>query len=589
MKRVLLLTLVITFMLTGFSISQTYQSYNAQKDKVENAVKTKGELYFRFNLISKDAINELGRHISIDNVKSKLFYFEVYAYASPEEMDYFSKQNIDFELLKHPGDADNIITTDNVKEIMTAWNVYPSYTAYITMMNNFATAYPNLCRIVNFGTTVQGRQMLCAVISDSVQFRKPKPRFMYSSSMHGDETTGYVLMLRLIDTLLSGNGNNATITNLVKNCEIWINPLANPDGTYHGGDASVSGAWRYNANSKDLNRNFPDPVGGPNPTGTWAVETIAFMNLFNQFNFTLSMNFHGGAEVYNYPWDCKQQHHPDDAWFLNLGKRYVDTVHKYSPSTYLDDLLSTDPNIPGITNGWAWYSVYGGRQDYMTYFTGGREVTLEISGTKLLPQAQLPAHWTYNFKSFLMYMKESLNGIKGTVRDSLTNAPLKAKVYVVGVADTNWIYSDSICGDYHRMINAGTYSLLFTAPNYFPKTVTGITAVNDAAVELNVKLRPRVTSTSNEVTDITDFNLHQNYPNPFNPVTNISFDLKENSFVNLKIYDAAGKEIQTLVNSRLNAGQHSYNWNADKFSSGVYFYKITAGSFSDIKKMLYIK
>ncbi|MCX6158083.1 MAG: M14 family zinc carboxypeptidase [Ignavibacteriae bacterium] len=588
MKRVLLITLVLTFMLTGFSISQTYQSYDSQKEKVENAFKRKGELYFRFVVNSKDRVNDIGRHISVDNVFNKVFYFEVYAYASPEEMSYFSKQNIDFELLKHPGDGENIITTDDLKQI-AAWDVYPTYPAYVTMMNNFATAYPNLCRIVNFGTTGQGRQMLCAVISDSVQFRKPKPRFMYSSSMHGDETTGYVLMLRLIDTLLSGNGNNATITNLVKNCEIWINPLANPDGTYHGGDASVSGAWRYNANSKDINRNFPDPVAGPNPTGTWAVETIAFMNLFNQFNFTLSMNFHGGAEVFNYPWDSKAAHHPDDAWFQNLGKRYVDTVHKYSPSTYLDDMLSTDPNIPGITNGYAWYVVAGGRQDYMTYFTGGREVTLEISGTKLLPQAQLPAHWTYNFKSFLMYMKESLNGIKGTVRDSLTNAPLKAKVYVVGVADTNWIYSDSICGDYHRMINAGTYSLLFTAPNYFPKTVTGITAVNDAAIELNVKLRPRVTSTSNEVTEVTNFNLYQNYPNPFNPVTNIDFDLKENSFVTLKIYDATGKEVKTLVNSRLNEGQHSYNWNAENFSSGVYFYKITAGSFSDIKKMLFIK
>jgi hypothetical protein len=588
MKRVLFLTLVLTFMLTGFSISQTMQSYNAQKDKVENAIKTKGELYFRFNSNSKDLINELGRHISIDNVINKVFYFEVFAYASPEEMNYFSKQNIDFELLKHPGDAENIITTDDVKQI-TAWDVYPTYPAYITMMNNFAAAYPNLCKIVNFGTTVQGRQLLCAVISDSVQFRKPKPRFMYSSSMHGDETTGYVLMLRLIDTLLSGNGNNAMITNLVKNCEIWINPLANPDGTYHGGDNSVSGAWRYNANSKDLNRNFPDPVAGPNPTGTWAVETVAFMNIFNQFNFTLSMNFHGGAEVFNYPWDSKAAHHPDDTWFLNLGKRYVDTVHKYSPSTYLDDLLSSDPNIPGITNGYAWYSVYGGRQDYMTYFTGGREVTLEISGTKLLPQAQLPAHWTYNFKSFLMYMKESLNGIRGTVTDSVTNMPLKAKVYVVGQTDTNWIYSDSIRGDYHRMINAGTYSLLFTAPNYYTKTVTGITAINDSAVVYNVKLRPRVTSTSNEVSGINDFNLYQNYPNPFNPTTGIKFDLKENSYVTLKIYDVSGKEIQTLVNSRLNSGQYSYIWNAENYSSGVYFYAISAGNYTEIKKMLYIK
>jgi flagellar hook assembly protein FlgD len=139
------------------------------------------------------------------------------------------------------------------------------------------------------------------------------------------------------------------------------------------------------------------------------------------------------------------------------------------------------------------------------------------------------------------------------------------------------------------MINAGTYSLIFTAPNYYSKTVTGITAINDSAVVYNVKLRSILSSINNEVENITSINLYQNYPNPFNPVTNIKFDLKENSFVTLKIYDETGKEIQTLVNSRLNEGQHSYNWNAENFSSGVYFYKITAGSFSDIKKMLFIK
>jgi hypothetical protein len=589
MKRVLLLTLVLTFMLTGLTISQTLQSYKAQKDKVEYSLKTKGELYFRFAINSKEKINELGRNISIDNVVNKVFYFEVYAYASQTEMDYFSKQNIDFELLKHPGDADNIVTSDNVKEIMTAWNVYPTYPAYVTLMNSFASAYPNLCRIVNIGSTVNGRQLLFAVISDSVQTRKPKPRFMYSSSMHGDETTGYVSMLRLIDTLLSGYNNNQIITNIVKNCEIWINPLANPDGTYHGGDNSVSGAVRYNGNSIDINRNFPGPVAGLHPDGNaWQPETIAMMNLFTQYNFTLSMNFHGGSQVFNYPWDSKAALHPDDTWFINLGKRWVDTVHKYSPANYMSD-LDGYPNIPGVTNGYAWYVVPGGRQDFMTYFKGGREVTLEISTTKLLAQDSLPRYWGYNHRSFLYYIKESLNGIKGTVTDSLTNAPLKSKIYVVGQNDSTWIYSDSICGDYHRMINAGTYSLIFTAPNYYSKTVTGITAINDSAVVYNVKLRSILSSINNEVENITSFNLYQNYPNPFNPVTNIKFDLKENSFVTLKIYDETGKEIQTLVNSRLNEGQHSYNWNAENFSSGVYFYKITAGSFSDIKKMLFIK
>jgi len=589
MKRVLLLTLLTTFVLTGVSISQTYRSYDSQKNLVENTIKTKGELYFRFAVNSKERINEISYHISIDNVINKVFYFEVYAYASQKEIEYFSKQNLDFEILRHPGDAENIVSSDNFKEILTAWNVYPTYPAYLTLMNSFASTYPNLCKIVNIGTTVNGRQLLFAVISDSVQTRKPKPRFMYSSSMHGDETTGYVLMLRLIDTLLSGYGTEQTITKLVKNCEIWINPLANPDGTYHGGDNSVTGAVRYNGNSIDINRNFPGPVAGPHPDGNaWQPETIAMMNLFAQFNFTLSMNFHGGAQVFNYPWDSKAALHPDDTWFINLGKRWVDTVHKYAPSTYMNDNLGY-PNIPGVTNGYAWYVVPGGRQDFMTFFNGGREVTLEISSTKLMPQASLPTYWGYNFRSFLYYINETLNGIKGTVTDSVTNAPLKSKIYVIGQNDTTWIYSDSLCGDYHRMINAGTYSLKFTAPNYYTKTITGITAINDSVVICNVKLRSMLTSTNNEVENIANFRLYQNYPNPFNPVTNIKFDLKESSFVSLKIYDATGKEIQTLINSKLRSGQHSYYWNAENYSSGIYFYKISTGNVTDIKKMLFIK
>jgi len=588
MNRIFSLVVLIAFLSVVHVYSQDLKPFQLQKDAVENYIKTKGELYFRFQSASRNEIDNLSRIISIDRVVPKVIYYEIFAYASPEEFMQFAKRNISFELLKHPGDGNNYKTSDNINEIL-AWDTYPTYPGYVTMMNNFASTYPNLCKIVNAGTTVQNRQLLFAVISDSVNFRKPKPRFMYSSTIHGDETTGYVLMLRLIDTLLSGYGNNAVITNLVKNCEIWINPNANPDGTYYGGDLTVNNARRTNYNGKDLNRNFPDPVAGPNPTGTWQPETIAMMNLFTQFNFTLSMNFHGGAEVFNYPWDCKAPLHPDDAWWIKLGRRYVDTVHAYSPSTYMDDLLSSYPNIPGITNGYAWYIVAGGRQDYMTYFKGGREVTLEISNTHLLPPAQLPAHWTYNFKSFLNYIKETLYGIRGVVTDSVTNQPLKSKIYVSGQNDTTWIYSDSICGDYHRMIAAGTYSLIFTAPNYYTKTVSGIRAAYDSTTILNVKLRSSITSLGNNPELISGFNLYQNYPNPFNPETRIKFDVNEKSFVTLKIYNSAGQEIQTLINSRLERGTYETNWNARNLPSGVYFCSLKAGLYKNVIKMLYIK
>lgn len=85
------------------------------------------------------------------------------------------------------------------------------------------------------------------------------------------------------------------------------------------------------------------------------------------------------------------------------------------------------------------------------------------------------------------------------------------------------------------------------------------------------------------------YRLYQNYPNPFNPKTNIKFDLPSNVFVNLRIYDILGREITTLLNEKMTAGPHSVEFSPVNLSSGVYFYRITAGDFSDVKKMVFIK
>ncbi|MBM4158401.1 MAG: T9SS type A sorting domain-containing protein [Ignavibacteria bacterium] len=85
------------------------------------------------------------------------------------------------------------------------------------------------------------------------------------------------------------------------------------------------------------------------------------------------------------------------------------------------------------------------------------------------------------------------------------------------------------------------------------------------------------------------FNLGQNYPNPFNPSTTIGFQCSEFRFVSLKIYDILGKEVAVLVNEKLQPGTYQINFDAGKLTSGVYFYKITAGNFSDVKKMILIK
>lgn len=85
------------------------------------------------------------------------------------------------------------------------------------------------------------------------------------------------------------------------------------------------------------------------------------------------------------------------------------------------------------------------------------------------------------------------------------------------------------------------------------------------------------------------YSLSQNYPNPFNPVTRISYALPKGSFVTLKIYDIMGREVRTLVNEFKSANTYSVEFNASELSSGIYFYRINADGFTDIKKMMLVK
>jgi xyloglucan-specific exo-beta-1,4-glucanase len=85
------------------------------------------------------------------------------------------------------------------------------------------------------------------------------------------------------------------------------------------------------------------------------------------------------------------------------------------------------------------------------------------------------------------------------------------------------------------------------------------------------------------------YSLSQNYPNPFNPVTNIKFDLPKSGNVKLVVFDVLGKEAAVLVDKALQPGSYSYDWEASGLPSGVYFYRLSTGSFSEVKKMLLVK
>ncbi|MBA3285202.1 MAG: T9SS type A sorting domain-containing protein, partial [Nitrosopumilus sp.] len=93
-----------------------------------------------------------------------------------------------------------------------------------------------------------------------------------------------------------------------------------------------------------------------------------------------------------------------------------------------------------------------------------------------------------------------------------------------------------------------------------------------------------------ENTSIPDnFILHQNYPNPFNPKTIINYELGITNFISLKVYDALGNEIMTLTEGKKEVGSYSITFDGANLPSGIYFYKLEANNFSEVKRMIFLK
>ncbi|MEE4196217.1 MAG: M14 family zinc carboxypeptidase [Bacteroidales bacterium] len=440
------------------------------------------EYYFSFDIKDKAELKEITRIISIDKVTNHT----VHAYATDQNLAKFKSLGYDINFLDHPGAGVKETLATTLAE-MENWDKYPTYGLYVEMMEYYETTYPDICKVVTIGTTVSGRELLALKITDNVNVEEEEPEFFYTSTMHGDETTGYVLMLRFADSLLTSYGSVPEITNMVNNIEIYINPNANPDGTYRSDNNTISSPTRYNANGVDLNRNFKDPANGDHPDGSsWQPETVAMMNFARDHHFTLTANFHGGIELANYPWDHTYRRHPDDQWLIRVSRDYATSAQNNSPSGYF-----TGQNN-GITNGADWYVVYGSRQDYYTFFHNSREITFEISDTKFVSGSSLPSYWSYNREALFQFMEECLYGIKGTVKNS-NGDPLDAMIFIEGhdtAQDSSMVFTDPDVGDYHRMIEEGTYNVIASSYGYFNDTLNVYVSQN-SAVTANFVLQPK--------------------------------------------------------------------------------------------------
>jgi len=449
---------------------------------------------------------------------------------SPLTVGWFISRKYDYRIIE-TDDNKGIITAGTTKEAME-WDSYPTYVQYDSIMQSFVALYPQICHLDTIGATNYGKIVLALKISDNPLTDEDEPEAFYSSSIHGNETGGFILMLRLADYLLKHYNTESRTRNLVDNLEIWINPLANPDGAYKTGN-TISSPTRFNANGYDLNRNFPDPVSD-NPNKQ--METLDMMTFMKSHNFVLSANFHAGKEVVNYPWDRWERRHPDDDWFYYISRKYADTAHIHSAAGYMTFLDN------GVTNGWDWYSVYGGRQDYVTWELHGREVTIELDDNYITPVSQLGSLWESNYRSLIGFLGNALYGIRGTVTDNITGEAVPAKVFVEGHdADNSHVLCDTLTGGFTRLIATGAWHLRFTADGYLTRVVDVIVA-DEQMTWADVKMDPIV----NPIDTVTTAGLFI-YPNPANEFIKVVLPERQIGIVEVMIFNSVG------INIRLNS------------------------------------
>ena len=475
MKKILLLLIISAFSL-NFSFAQT------------------NEYYFKFKENDKKIINSnLTKLISIDNVKDGL----VFAYANDKEFKEFQKLGYDYELLPAPSSTTKVINMATTVGQMSLWDRYPTYGVYRQMMKNFETNYPSLCKLDSICSLASGRKIYSLKISDNINTAENEPEFLYVSSMHGDETTGFILMLRLADYLLSNYASVPRVQNIVNNVELYILPAINPDGTYYGGNNTVAGSRRYNANGEDINRDFPDMVIGAN-NPPYEPETQAMMDFAAAHHFILGGSFHGGAEVFNYPWDVytSVHPHPDDNWFRQIGTNYV-TSARLVNTNYMTDITPS-----GVTEGGDWYVVNGGIQDYYNYWHHSRMITIELSSTKLLGTENLVTYWNINQNSLLDFVEASIYGISGTVKN-ISGTPLNATVTITSHdEDNSFVITDQTIGDYHRVIAPGTYDITYASVGYISQIHTvNVASYASTTIKDVVLLVAQQTTISGTITD----------------------------------------------------------------------------------------
>nr|XP_023668389.1 carboxypeptidase M-like isoform X2 [Paramormyrops kingsleyae] len=333
--------------------------------------------------------------------------------------------------------------------------------------------YPSFTHLHSIGKSVEGRELWVLVLGKfPTEHKLGIPEFKYVANMHGNEVVGRVLLLQLIEHLTKNYLRDPSVTLLLNSSRIHILPSMNPDGFEAAVPGCLRTKGRYNKHRVDLNRNFPDAFSRGKEQMR-EPEVQAVMDWLRSEPFVLSANLHGGDMVASYPYDNSNKGielqggasiTPDDDVFVYLARTYSFShtlMHMGKPCTDSTGFQN------GITNGYRWYRVSGGMQDYNYIWGQCFEVTLELSCCKYPSEKMLPGLWAENKAALLAYMQQIHLGVKGQVLDANRLPVANALVEVLG-RKNQYPFRTNHNGEFYRLLLPGNYTLKVTAEGQAP-------------------------------------------------------------------------------------------------------------------------
>jgi hypothetical protein len=346
---------------------------------------------------------------------------------------------------------------------------YRTYAQVCSTMCALTDSYPLICRLETLGFSVQNRPILAMRVTDNPQTEEAEPEFRIVGPHHGDEKIASEIALSFLQHVLASYDTSPAVRNLVDSTELWVIPILNVDG--HVANR------RTNANGIDLNRDFGYRWSGmgssPSPFSQPETRLVRQHDLNN--NIGMEFAYHSAAAYVNYLWDNHPADPPDSGLIASLARQYADST--YGSSTTLLTPI----------NGDSWYRVDGSCQDASFGLFGNLAYTIETDQPS--QQARIDSICVANRRALLGLIRACRFGVQGVVRDSVSGAPLFARISVD--SPLRWdCYADPNVGDFHKPLPAGTYTLTAHAQGYVSKTVTDVVVPAGGTATADFSLTP---------------------------------------------------------------------------------------------------